>query len=114
MSNRSFGSLLRFSRTARGLTQLDVARGVNESDRTVSNWENETVKPTVKQVVTLGDFFGGDFTARALKNSANYRTNRVYRSRKVIPTHIEGRMLSRTAKATLSKNGKELTLKIAL
>lgn len=111
LTNR-FSTLLRDSRTARGLTQKDVAAGVGVSPPQVGHWESERVKPTTSQIVKIGSFFGGDFTTRALSRKTNYRTNRVYRSHKVIPTQSQGKLL--TSGISAVKKGNQLLLTVQL
>ncbi len=45
-------------RLARHLTQVDLAKELNVTKQTVSNWENDNIQPSIDMLVKLADFFG--------------------------------------------------------
>lgn len=45
-------------RLANHLTQVDLAKELNVTKQTVSNWENDNIQPSVDMLVKLADFFG--------------------------------------------------------
>lgn len=49
---------IRELRTARGISQVGLAKEMNVSKQCVSNWENDNVLPSVEMLVKLADFFG--------------------------------------------------------
>ena len=48
---------LRELRKEKNLKQSDVARAVDGSQRTVSNWENGTSEPDIAMLIRLADYF---------------------------------------------------------
>ena len=58
-----FGQRLRELRCAFGWNQVELARRLNVSKQTVSNWENENIQPSIEMLVKL---------AQTLSVSADY------------------------------------------
>ncbi|MCD8391430.1 MAG: helix-turn-helix domain-containing protein [Firmicutes bacterium] len=44
-------------RKANGLTQVELARGLNVSKQCVSNWENNNILPSIDMLVKIADYF---------------------------------------------------------
>lgn len=44
-------------RLARGWSQVELARKLNISKQTVSNWENDNIQPSVEMLVRLANVF---------------------------------------------------------
>ena len=44
-------------RIAMGLNQVQLAKKLNISKQTVSNWENENIQPSIEMLVRLAKFF---------------------------------------------------------
>ena len=44
-------------RTARGLSQVDLAKKLTITKQTVSNWENDNIQPSIDMLERLADFF---------------------------------------------------------
>ena len=45
-------------RSALGWSQVELARQLNVSKQTVSNWENDNIQPSIDMLVRLADAFG--------------------------------------------------------
>lgn len=45
-------------RLAHHLTQVDLAKELNVTKQTVSNWENDNIQPSIDILIKLADFFG--------------------------------------------------------
>ncbi len=45
-------------RTAHNLTQVELARELNITKQTVSNWENNNIQPSIDMLINLADYFG--------------------------------------------------------
>ncbi len=60
MDQKKIGSFLRKLRTAKGLTQEQLAEKLNVSGRTVSRWENGNNMPDLSIIVELADFYDVD------------------------------------------------------
>lgn len=45
-------------RAAQGLSQVELAKQLNVSKQTVSNWENDNIQPSVDMLVRLAKTFG--------------------------------------------------------
>ena len=45
-------------RTARGISQVELARAMSVSKQSISNWENNNIQPSVDLLIQLADFFG--------------------------------------------------------
>ena len=44
-------------RTERGLSQVDLAKELNVSKQSVSNWENDNIQPSIEVLVKIAHFF---------------------------------------------------------
>ena len=55
--NKSFMRIKEL-REEKNLSQWEVAKGINSSQRNIGRWENEEVQPLAEYVVKLADFFG--------------------------------------------------------
>ena len=44
-------------RTARGWTQVDLAKRLNITKQTASNWENENIQPSIEMLIRLANLF---------------------------------------------------------
>lgn len=44
-------------RTARGLTQVELAAALGVSKQCVSNWENDYIQPSIEMLVKLAKYF---------------------------------------------------------
>lgn len=49
---------IRALRLERGLTQTELARRLNVSKQSLSNWENDNILPSVEAVTLIARFFG--------------------------------------------------------
>lgn len=45
-------------RAALGWSQVELARELNVSKQTVSNWENDNIQPSIEMLVRLAQIFG--------------------------------------------------------
>lgn len=45
-------------RTARNWSQVDLAKRLNITKQTVSNWENENIQPSIHMLIQLSHLFG--------------------------------------------------------
>ena len=45
-------------RSALGWSQVELARALNVSKQTVSNWENDNIQPSIDMLVRLAQVFG--------------------------------------------------------
>ncbi len=52
-----FGEIIKKMRTARGLNQVQLAKKLNVSKQTVSNWENNNILPSIEMLVKISQFF---------------------------------------------------------
>lgn len=52
------GSQIKELRLAFGWSQVELARRLNISKQTVSNWENDNIQPSVEMLVRVADTFG--------------------------------------------------------
>lgn len=52
------GSRINELRTAFGWSQVELAKRLNISKQTVSNWENENIQPSIEMLVRLSRLFG--------------------------------------------------------
>ena len=48
---------IREMRQAAGWSQVDLAKKLNVSKQTVSNWENENIQPSIEMLVRLSKIF---------------------------------------------------------
>ncbi len=46
---------IRAARTARGMSQVELARRLNVSKQSVSNWENDNIQPSVDMLKRLSE-----------------------------------------------------------
>ena len=51
------GQRINTLRQAAGLSQVELARRLNISKQTVSNWENENIQPSIEMLVRLSKVF---------------------------------------------------------
>jgi transcriptional regulator with XRE-family HTH domain len=51
------GERIRLLRTSRNLSQVELAKKLNVSKQSVSNWENNNILPSVEIVTQLAIFF---------------------------------------------------------
>ncbi|MEY8391863.1 XRE family transcriptional regulator [Lachnospiraceae bacterium] len=52
-----FGEIIRKIRITRNLSQVQLAKELNVSKQTVSNWENDNILPSIEMLVKLAKFF---------------------------------------------------------
>lgn len=52
------GENIKALRTAFGWSQVDLAKKLNITKQTVSNWENENIQPSIEMLVRLSKTFG--------------------------------------------------------
>ena len=45
-------------RTSRNWSQVDLAKKLNITKQTVSNWENENIQPSIHMLIQLSNLFG--------------------------------------------------------
>ena len=45
-------------RTARGWSQVDLAKRLGITKQTVSNWENDNILPSIEMLIRLSETFG--------------------------------------------------------
>ena len=48
---------IRILRTARGISQVELAKALNVSKQSVSNWENDNILPSIEMLVKIAQFF---------------------------------------------------------
>lgn len=48
---------IRALRQARNLSQVDLAKALNVSKQSVSNWENDNIPPSIDMLLRIADFF---------------------------------------------------------
>ena len=58
MSECKIGEMLVKLRTAKGLTQDEVAQSLSVSNKTVSKWENSASMPDLSMLMELSQYFG--------------------------------------------------------
>ncbi len=51
------GNVIRQLRTAHNLNQVQLARELDVSKQTVSNWENNNIMPSIEMLVKISRFF---------------------------------------------------------
>ena len=51
------GKRIKEIRLAFGWSQVELARRLNISKQTVSNWENDNIQPSIEMLVKIADFF---------------------------------------------------------
>lgn len=52
------GENIKSLRSALGWSQVDLAKKLNITKQTVSNWENENIQPSIEMLVRLSKVFG--------------------------------------------------------
>lgn len=52
------GENIKSIRSALGWSQVDLAKKLNITKQTVSNWENENIQPSIEMLVRLSKTFG--------------------------------------------------------
>ena len=52
-----FGEIIKKIRTARNLSQVQLAKELNVSKQTISNWENDNILPSLEMLVRISLFF---------------------------------------------------------
>lgn len=52
-----FGEVIRKLREARNLNQVQVAKELDVSKQTISNWENNNILPSIEMLIAISDFF---------------------------------------------------------
>ena len=52
-----FGEIIKKIRTTRNLSQVQLAKELNVSKQTVSNWENDNILPSIEMLVKISHFF---------------------------------------------------------
>ena len=72
------GDRIKTLRTARNLSQVELARKLNVSKQSVSNWENNNILPSVDIVKKLALFFL--FYRLSAGNGAGSHHGGIYRS----------------------------------
>lgn len=45
-------------RLHRGWSQVDLAKRLNVTKQTISNWENENIQPSIEMLIRLSQIFG--------------------------------------------------------
>ncbi len=51
------GDVIKKLRTSHNLSQVQLAKSLNVSKQTVSNWENNNILPSIDMLMKLSDFF---------------------------------------------------------
>lgn len=51
------GKNIRELRIALGWSQVDLAKKLNITKQTISNWENDNIQPSIEMLVRLADLF---------------------------------------------------------
>ena len=51
------GDVIKKLRTSHNLSQVQLAKSLNVSKQTVSNWENNNILPSIDMLIKLSDFF---------------------------------------------------------
>ena len=52
------GQRINEQRKARGWNQIDLAKKLNITKQTVSNWENDNILPSIEMLVKISNAFG--------------------------------------------------------
>lgn len=52
-----FGDILKNLRTSHNLNQVQLAKELNVSKQTISNWENNNILPSIEMLVKISQFF---------------------------------------------------------
>lgn len=48
---------IREIRLAKNISQVELARALNVSKQSVSNWENDNIQPSIDMLIKLSEFF---------------------------------------------------------
>lgn len=59
-------------RSARNISQVELARQLHVSKQTVSNWENNNILPSVEMLIKLSDYFAVSTDYLLEKNNRKY------------------------------------------
>ena len=49
--------IIRILRLSHNWTQVDLAKKLNVSKQSVSNWENDNIQPSIEQLIKIADVF---------------------------------------------------------
>ena len=52
-----FGEMLKMMRKSRNLNQVQLAAQLNVTKQTISNWENNTIRPSIDMLVKISQSF---------------------------------------------------------
>ena len=52
-----FNEQLKKLRLARNMTQVDLAKELNVTKQSISNWENDNIQPSIEMLVKIASFF---------------------------------------------------------
>lgn len=52
-----FGEIVKKIRITRNISQVQLAKELNVSKQTVSNWENDNILPSIEMLVKIAHFF---------------------------------------------------------
>jgi transcriptional regulator with XRE-family HTH domain len=52
-----FGEIIKKIRTSHNLNQVQLAKELNVSKQTISNWENNNILPSIEMLVKISQFF---------------------------------------------------------
>lgn len=51
------GDVIKNLRLARNMNQIQLARNLNVSKQTISNWENNNILPSIEMLIKISQFF---------------------------------------------------------
>lgn len=51
------GNRIRELRKLRGVSQVDLAKALNVTKQSVSNWENANIQPSIDMLISLSEYF---------------------------------------------------------
>lgn len=79
MENHSIGKLIARLRNEKGLTQAELARKLNVTDKAVSKWENEDGEPSISLLPAIAEEFGItlDYLMRGIAPSDDSRMSKL-------------------------------------
>lgn len=52
-----FGEIIQTLRKSRNLNQVQLAKALNVSKQTVSNWENNNIMPSIEMLLSIARYF---------------------------------------------------------
>ena len=52
-----FGEMLKMMRKSRNLNQVQLAAQLNVTKQTISNWENNNIRPSIDMLVKISHYF---------------------------------------------------------